>query len=82
MLITTLMLIPITIMPYLIGMARLPYLIGAIALNIWFLWSEKDFVKTQNTQTAKRVLKASVFYLMLLLALIIVDSMFIPRIMR
>lgn len=70
-LIYTTALIPISLLPALFGMAGLVYLFGAIVLGLLFLYYSLQVAKTRTTSDARRLLRASVLYLPLLLALMV-----------
>ena len=53
------------------------YLIGALVLGLGFLWSGILLAQSRGRQAAKRVLRASVIYLPLLLVLMVFDK--VPR---
>jgi protoheme IX farnesyltransferase len=72
MTIYSLTLIPVSLLPGLLGSAGPVYLIGAIALGLAFLASALGFLHDVSTDQARRVLKASLIYLPVLLALLLV----------
>ena len=51
---------------------RLLYLFGALLLSVTFLYYGMQFVLHRSGATARRLLVASIFYLPLLLALMVV----------
>jgi protoheme IX farnesyltransferase len=59
--------------PTLVGVAGPVYLAGAIALGLWFLRPIVAFYRTRSQQDARRVLKASVLYILVLVGLVLVD---------
>ncbi|MBI3940250.1 MAG: protoheme IX farnesyltransferase [Acidobacteria bacterium] len=72
-LVYTTALIPISLLPSLLGMAGQAYLFGAIALGLLFLYFGFKVAESRSTEDARRLLKASVLYLPLLLALMVID---------
>lgn len=70
----SLILIPVTILPCLIGMAGGTYLIGSLLLGVFMLRASSIAAKTRTLADARNLLKASVLYLPLLLLLIVVDA--------
>jgi protoheme IX farnesyltransferase len=70
----SLVLIPVTILPCLIGMAGGTYLIGSLLLGVFMLRASSIAAKTRTLADARNLLKASVLYLPLLLLLIVVDA--------
>ncbi|MBX7257757.1 MAG: heme o synthase [Candidatus Hydrogenedentes bacterium] len=67
------LLIPVSLLPYVIGLSGFLYFLGALLLGLMMLASCFPFVRTGSTVDARRVLKVSVLYLPLLLALIVLD---------
>jgi protoheme IX farnesyltransferase len=65
-------LIPVSLLPCLLGEAGPAYLMAAIALGLAFLASALGFLHEVSTDQARRVLKASLIYLPVLLALLLV----------
>lgn len=49
------------------------YLAGAVPLGGWFLWTAWTFYQTRSNQDARAVLKASIVYIPVLVALIGID---------
>jgi protoheme IX farnesyltransferase len=74
MVVYCLALIPISLMPALLGSAGLIYLVGAIVLGIMFLASTIGFGRSHSIAQARRVLRASLIYLPALLAMLLVDG--------
>ena len=70
-LIYTIALVPVSLLPSLFGMAGLPYLFGAIALGLLFLYFGLKVARSRTTADARKLLRASVLYLPLLLALMV-----------
>ncbi len=64
----------ISALPALMGMAGRVYLAGALALGVGLLVVGLLFTRRQGIDDARRLLKASVLYLPLLLILILVDA--------
>ena len=73
-LIYTMSLIPVSLLPSLLGMTRLVYLGGAVALGLLFLYYAFRAAHYRTAAEARRLLKASVIYLPLLLALMVLDK--------
>lgn len=71
----SLLLIPVSIIPSLLGQAGWLYLIGALALGILFLYHGARLAVGRSAVLARRVLLASVVYLPLIYALMVVDKM-------
>jgi protoheme IX farnesyltransferase len=69
----TLMLLPVSLLPSLLGMTGQIYLYGAIILGILFLYSSLRAAFSQSRQQARRLLLASVLYLPLLFILMVLN---------
>lgn len=69
-------LIPVSILPSIIGMSGLFYFCGAFILGVILLNVSLKFIISRSDLDAKRLLLATVYYLPVLLALIIVDAKF------
>jgi protoheme IX farnesyltransferase len=70
----TLMLLPVSLLPAALGIAGRVYLCGAILLGLLFLYSSVRAALSQSRHEARRLLLASVLYLPLLFALMVVNS--------
>lgn len=66
-------LIPISVFPVLIGMSGLVYLIGAVLLGAWFLYTGVRVAFDRTNERARRVLLASVIYLPAIYGLMVFD---------
>jgi heme o synthase len=62
----TLMLLPVSLLPTVLGMAGRIYLVGAVLLGLLFLYSSLRAAFSMSRQQARRLLLASVLYLPLL----------------
>lgn len=69
-------LIPVSCLPTLIGMSGHVYLVGALMAGTALLWGGRHLTISKSTDDARRLLKATVLYLPFLLALIIFDAKF------
>jgi protoheme IX farnesyltransferase len=67
------LLVPMSVLPVLTNAAGWIYGVGVIPLGLWFLWTTFVFNGERTGQKAKRVLKASVLYIPVLVALLLVD---------
>jgi protoheme IX farnesyltransferase len=67
------LLVPVSVLPTLIGAAGWIYGVGVVPLGLWFLWTTIVFHGERTGRKAKRVLKASVLYIPVLVALLLVD---------
>ena len=69
----TIILIIVTIFPFLTGMSGLIYLGGALLLGGKFLWMTFELKRTQSPLLAWQTFKYSIWYLMLLFAFLLID---------
>jgi len=69
----TLMLLPVSLVPTVLGMAGKLYLYGAIVLGLLFLYSSVRAAFSKSRQEARRLLLASVIYLPLLFILMVIN---------
>ena len=69
----SLVLIPISVIPAVSGLSGMIYCVGALMAGIWLLGVSRQFIRTQSMLDARRLLKATVVYLPVLLTLIIFD---------
>lgn len=69
----SILLIPISLLPKWMGMSGTVYMIGAVALGLWFLYSGVRVSLDRSKTRARRVLLTSVVYLPALYALMVLD---------
>lgn len=69
----TVILIIVTVFPFLTGMSGLIYLVGALLLGGKFLWMTIELKRTQSPLLAWQTFKYSIWYLMLLFAFLLLD---------
>lgn len=70
----TLMLLPVSLLPTLLGISGRVYLYGAIVLGLLFLFSSVSAALSKSRQQARRLLLASVLYLPLLFGLMVLNQ--------
>jgi len=70
----TLMLLPVSLLPTLIGISGRLYFYGAIVLGVLFLVTSITAALSKSRQQARRLLLASVIYLPLLFGLMVLDK--------
>jgi heme o synthase len=70
----TLMLLPVSLLPTVMGMSGKVYFVGAIVLGLLFLYSSLRAAFSMSRQQARRLLLASVLYLPLLFILMVLNS--------
>ena len=58
-------------LPYVLGLSGTTYLVGAAALSVWFSFPVARFYRSRSVQDARKVLKATVVYIPLLLSALI-----------
>jgi len=61
-------------LPVVFGLTGFIYLAGALALGAYFLWRAVQFARTVTTSHARQLFYASIIYLPLLLALMVLDK--------
>lgn len=71
----TAVLIPISVLPTLLGIAGRVYFVGAIVLGLAFLLLTTGMLRKPNERVAWRIFTGSIVYLPLLLLLMVVDKM-------
>jgi protoheme IX farnesyltransferase len=69
----SILLIPVSLLPKWMGMTGTVYMVGAIALGLWFLYSGVRVSLDRTKVRARRVLLTSVVYLPVLYALMLLD---------
>jgi len=67
-------LIPVSLLPTVLGMAGPLYLVGAVLLGLFFLRSAFGFAQSSSVRAARVVLRTSLVYLPALLFLLLVDG--------
>ena len=70
----TIMLLPVSLLPTVMGMSGRVYFVGAIVLGLLFLYSSLRAAFSMSRQQARRLLLASVLYLPLLFLLMVLNS--------
>jgi heme o synthase len=78
MIATSLLLLPVTMLPSLLGMTGPYYLAGAIFLSVCFLNCAIQFHKWRSRTNARHVLRSSLFYLTGIMLLLLYDGV-LPR---
>ena len=67
----TLMLVPVSIAPFFFGQAGLVFLIGALAIGLWFLFVSIQTARAKSIKMARKLMFVSVTYLPILFALLV-----------
>ncbi|MEM1269528.1 MAG: heme o synthase [Bacteroidota bacterium] len=71
----TVLLISVSLIPYGLDLSGRVYLVGVLALGALFLRASARFFRTRSNADAKRVLLASVLYIPLFVAVVVVDQL-------
>ncbi|MEM6794733.1 MAG: heme o synthase [Acidobacteriota bacterium] len=66
-------LLPVSVVPSVLGFSGAAYLAGSVLCGLAFLWFSFEFGRTPDARAARRVLLASVLYLPVVLLLMVVD---------
>jgi protoheme IX farnesyltransferase len=74
----TIMLVLVTLLPWLTGMSGLAYLVGATILNIGFLGYAVAMMRSRSEQLSMAMFNYSVVYLMALFAFLLIDHYLFP----
>jgi protoheme IX farnesyltransferase len=69
----TVVLIVVTLLPVYMGLSGYIYMVGALISGVMFLLSGMKLAKARTVVAARGVIKASVFYLPVILALLAMD---------
>ncbi len=76
MLLYTIILVAVTLIPFVMGMSGLIYLVGAVLLGAGFLYYVIKLYRNYSDALAKSTFKYSINYLMLLFAILLIDHYF------
>ncbi len=76
----TILLVLITVLPYLSGMSGLIYLVTALALGARFLWYAIRLKSDDGIELPMRVFRYSINYLMILFAALLIDHYLLIRV--
>jgi len=74
----TVIMILITVLPYLIGMSNLLYLVSVLALGAGFLYWSLNMLFGNNPRAPIETFKYSIFYLMALFVALLADHYIMP----
>jgi heme o synthase len=69
----SIMLVPVSLAPFFLGISGLVYLIGASVLGLWFLAESVATARARTVERARRLLFVSVLYLPLIFGLMVID---------
>jgi protoheme IX farnesyltransferase len=68
-------LLPVSLTPAVLGVAGAPYFFGALVLSTWLAWASLRALRQASERNARKLFAASVTYLPVLLALMVVDRL-------
>ena len=68
------MLFPVSLAPFFLGISGFIFLVGAIVLGLWFVWASIRSARAKTKEQAKKLLMVSVIYLPLLFILMVADK--------
>ena len=71
----TVMLLPISIAPFFLGISGFVFLIGASLLGFWFLYASIKMARSKTVKDARKLLLVSVIYLPLIFALMVFNHL-------
>lgn len=69
----TILLIVVSVLPFIVGMSGLLYLVGALGLGLRFLMWSYRLYRSENATLAMQTFRFSIIYLMLLFVFLLVD---------
>lgn len=69
----TVILLPVSVAPFFIGLAGPVYLVGSILLGGWFLWTSIIAARAKTIEKSRRLLLVSVIYLPILFILMVLN---------
>jgi heme o synthase len=67
----SILMVPVSLAPFFIGMSGIYYLIGASLLGIWFLWTSIEAARAKTVEKSRKLLLVSVLYLPIIFALMV-----------
>ncbi len=68
------MLFPVSLAPFFLGISGNIFLVGACILGVWFLWASISSARSRSIGSSKRLLLVTVIYLPLLFILMVADK--------
>ncbi len=69
----TVLLLPVSLAPFFIGLAGSIYLVGASVLGLWFLYASIQAAQAKTIEKSRKLLLVSVLYLPLVFALMVLN---------
>jgi protoheme IX farnesyltransferase len=67
----TILMVPVSLAPFFIGMSGIYYLAGASLLGVWFLWTSIQAARYKTVEKSRKLLLVSVLYLPIIFALMV-----------
>ncbi|HEY8561533.1 MAG TPA: heme o synthase [Pyrinomonadaceae bacterium] len=67
----TVLMVPVSLAPFFLGMSGVYYLVGASVLGIWFLWASIQAARAKTVEKSRKLLLVSVLYLPIIFALMV-----------
>ena len=67
----SILLVPVSLAPFFIGLAGIYYLVGASVLGVWFLWTSIETARAKTVEKSRKLLLVSVLYLPVIFALMV-----------
>lgn len=67
----TILLLPVSLAPFFIGLSGIYYLVGASLLGVWFLWASIEAARAKTVEKSRKLLLVSVLYLPIIFALMV-----------
>jgi protoheme IX farnesyltransferase len=74
----TVLLVPVSVLPYTMGLSGSLYLAAALALGASFLWEAWKLFRVYSDEQARRTFRKSIVYLTLLFAAMLADHFVLP----
>lgn len=71
----TIMLVPVSIAPFIFGISGVVFLVGAVLLGLWFLYAGVRSALDRSNERARMLLLVSVIYLPLLFTLMVANKL-------
>lgn len=70
----SIMLFPVSLAPFFLGLSGLVFLIGSSILGVWFVWASFRAARSRSIASSKKLLLVTVIYLPLLFILMVADK--------
>jgi protoheme IX farnesyltransferase len=67
----SILMVPVSLAPFFIGMSGIYYLVGASVLGVWFLWTSIQAARYKTIESSRKLLLVSVLYLPIIFALMV-----------